>query len=81
MAGPSKPAPRKLKGEAPVTNNDTGAVGNNLKKKGTGQEPLNFKVDSEFNRDYRVFAASHGMKLNELLYACFELYREQKGGK
>lgn len=81
MAGPSKAAPRKSKGTAPTDNNDTVAVGNNLKKKGPGQEPLNFKVDSEFNRDYRVFAASHGMKLNELLYACFELYQMQKGGK
>ena len=81
MAAPRKPAPKKTKGEAPKSNNDTVAVGNNLKKKGSELDSLNFKVNSEFNREFRVFAASHGMKLNELLYACFELYQEQKSGK
>ena len=84
MAQPKTPPPKNKpsKGAPPTDNNETGAVGNNIKKPASGEyKPLNFKVDAEFNREFRTFAASHDMKLNELLREAFELYREHKGGK
>ena len=36
--------------------------------------PLNFRVPSDFRRRFKMFAAAHDMKLNELLYRSFEQY-------
>lgn len=33
---------------------------------------LNFRVPNEFRRRFRGYAASHDMKLNEVLYKAFE---------
>ena len=41
-------------------------------------EPLNFKVPARFRREFKTYAASHGMKLNELLQRSFEAYRKQQ---
>ncbi len=35
-------------------------------------ENLNFRVPNEFRRRFRGYAASHDMKLNEVLYEAFE---------
>ena len=35
-------------------------------------ENLNFRVPNEFRRRFRGYAASHDMKLNEVLYKAFE---------
>jgi len=35
-------------------------------------ENLNFRVPNEFRRRFRGYAASHDMKLNEVLYRAFE---------
>jgi hypothetical protein len=42
-------------------------------------EPLNFKVPAHFRREFKTYAAAHGMKLNELLQRTFEAYRKQQG--
>jgi hypothetical protein len=42
--------------------------------------PLNFRVTDAFRRDFKVYAAQHGLKLNELLRRSFEAYRRQNGG-
>lgn len=42
-------------------------------------EPLNFKVPARFRREFKTYAAAHGMKLNELLQRSFEAYRQQQG--
>lgn len=42
-------------------------------------EPLNFKVPARFRREFKTYAASHGMKLNELLQRSFEAYRQRQG--
>lgn len=47
---------------------------------GTGGQPLNFRVPDTFRREFKVYAASHGIKLNELLRLSFEAYRRQRGG-
>ncbi len=85
MAKPNKPPPtskNKLnKGAPPTDNNETAAVGNNIKKPASGEyRPLNFKVDAEFSREFRTFAASNDLKLIVLLREAFELYKKHKGG-
>ena len=37
--------------------------------------PLNFRVSESFRREFKIFAAQHGLKLNELLRRSFEVYR------
>jgi hypothetical protein len=33
--------------------------------------PLNFKVPSDFRREFKTYAAQHNKKLNQLLYEAF----------
>jgi hypothetical protein len=44
-----------------------------------GGQPLNFRVSDAFRREFKVYAAKHGLKLNELLRRGFEAYRRQNG--
>ncbi len=44
----------------------------------TGGQPLNFRVPEAFRREFKVFAATHGLKLNELLRLSFEAYRDHR---
>lgn len=39
--------------------------------------PLNFRIPASFRREFRTYAATHDLKLNELLRLCFEAYRQQ----
>ena len=41
--------------------------------------PLNFRVSETFRREFKVYAAQHGLKLNELLRLSFEAYRRTNG--
>lgn len=45
----------------------------------TGGQPLNFRVPDAFRREFKVYAAQNGLKLNELLRLSFEAYRRQSG--
>jgi hypothetical protein len=36
-----------------------------------GPMPLNFKVPSDFRREFKTYAAQHNKKLNQLLYEAF----------
>ena len=40
--------------------------------------PLNFRISASFRRDFKTYAATHDMKLNELLRLCFDAYRKQR---
>jgi hypothetical protein len=40
-------------------------------------EPLNFRVTAEFRRRFRMFAAAHDLKLNELLRRAFDEYEQR----
>jgi len=40
--------------------------------------PLNFRIPASFRREFRTYAATHDLKLNELLRLCFEAYRKQQ---
>lgn len=39
--------------------------------------PLNFRVSADLRRRFRVFAANHDLKLNELLRLAFDEYEER----
>ena len=45
----------------------------------SGGQPLNFRVPETFRREFKVYAARNGLKLNELLRLSFEAYRRQNG--
>ena len=64
------------KGEAP----SPVAVVHNLKKPQSGaRKPLNFKVDPEFHRQFKAFAASHGISMLDLLREGFDLVKAHRG--
>jgi len=44
-----------------------------------GGMPLNFRVPESFRREFKVYAARHGLKLNELLRRSFDAYRREHG--
>lgn len=82
MAKPPPPPAKTMstangKGEAPRPI----AVVHNLKKPQSGDlKPLNFKVDPEFHREFKSYAASHGVSMVELLREGFDLVKEHRGG-
>jgi len=82
MAKPPPPpakagSPANGKGDAPAPI----AVVHNLKKPQSGAlKPLNFKVDPEFHREFKSYAASHGVSMVDLLREGFELVKEHRGG-
>jgi hypothetical protein len=41
--------------------------------------PLNFRIPASFRREFKSYAASHDLKLNELLQLSFEAYRREMG--
>lgn len=41
-------------------------------------QPLNFKVPAQFRREFKMIALEDDLKLNELLYKCFEAYKKQR---
>lgn len=44
-----------------------------------GGQPLNFRVPESFRREFKIYAATHGLKLNELLRLSFDAYRRRAG--
>jgi hypothetical protein len=80
----AKPPPPPAKPAAVVTGTGEApppiAVVHNLKKPQIGElKPLNFKVDPEFHRAFKAYAASHGISMLELLREGFELVKEHRG--
>jgi hypothetical protein len=41
--------------------------------------PLNFRVTADLRRRFRMFAAAHDLKLNELLRLAFNEYEQRHG--
>ena len=64
------PPPKKSAKGAPPP--PTKTVSNLTKPEPTKREDLSFKVPAEFRREFKIYAATHGMKLNELLFAAFD---------
>lgn len=50
----------------------------NLKKTDNTEsktKPLQFIVPEDFHKEFKLYATDQGMKMNELFYAMYELYR------
>lgn len=43
-------------------------------------EALNFKVPPEFKREFKTFAAVHGIKMVDVLREGFDLVKARRGG-
>ena len=81
MAKPASPPPNPespvaKKGQPPSAKDLPG----NLKQPQSGEmKPLNFKVDAAFHREFKTYAASHGVTMLELLQEGFALIKRQRG--
>jgi hypothetical protein len=55
------------------------AVVDNLKQPQAGDlKPLNFKVDPAFHREFKTYAATHGISMLELLREGFDLVKQNR---
>lgn len=54
-------------------------VGNLEKTPPTELTPMNFKVPTEFHREFKAYAAIRGMSMVELLQEGFRLVKEHRG--
>jgi hypothetical protein len=61
----ARPAARKPKAEP-------------AEEKEANLAPLNFRIPASFRREFKTYAATHDLKLNELLRRCFQAYRKQQ---
>jgi hypothetical protein len=61
----TRPAARKAKAEP-------------AEEKEANLAPLNFRIPASFRREFKTYAATHDLKLNELLRRSFEAYRKQQ---
>ncbi|PPK83923.1 hypothetical protein CLV84_4295 [Neolewinella xylanilytica] len=73
MADIKKPARRGKKGTPPKMDETSQ---NLAKPSTTEQAPLNFKVDAEFKKQYKLYALEHGISMVDLLKASFEAYKQ-----
>lgn len=69
------------KGAAAPKNETATTTNDKLVSLSSEGQPLNFKVSSEFRREFRMVAADQDMKLIDLLYASFDAYKELKAEK
>ena len=69
------PPPKRQREAPPVLEH----APQNLDKTPLATETLNFKVMSEFKREYKGYAVSRGMTMVELLQESFQLYKERHG--
>lgn len=64
---------------APVANmpSRTPATQQDTTAEDASNMPLNFRVPGEFRRRFRMYAAAHDLKLNELLRLAFDDYEKK----
>lgn len=80
MVDIKKPNKKKSLG-TPPTPEESSVNSDNLAKPEPDQlVPMNFKVPSEFRKQYRILAGTHDVSMTDILKESFELYRRQKGG-
>lgn len=65
------------KGSAEPTNQPTRATTPTASPDEGNSLPLNFRVPGDFRRRFKMFAAAHDMKLNELLFKAFDDYESR----
>jgi hypothetical protein len=73
---PAEPAaePPKAVARAPARK----AKAEPAEEKEANLAPLNFRIPASFRREFKTYAATHDLKLNELLRRSFEAYRRQQ---
>ncbi|MFM2312726.1 MAG: hypothetical protein RLZZ04_2002 [Cyanobacteriota bacterium] len=78
MATKTPPPPNKksAKGEPPKSSETRS---NLTKPEPARLVDLNFKVPAEFRKDFKIAAATHGIKQVELLQEIFEYWSQAKG--
>jgi hypothetical protein len=78
MATKPPPPPKKKtsKGEPPKSSETRS---NLVKPEPAKLVDLNFKVTAEFRKDFKIAAATHGIKQVELLQEIFEYWSQAKG--
>jgi hypothetical protein len=78
MATKTPPPPKKksAKGEPPKSSETRS---NLMKPEPAKLVDLNFKVSAEFRKDFKIAAATHGIKQVELLQEIFEYWSQAKG--
>jgi hypothetical protein len=69
---PSKPA----KG---VSNPPVIALANFAKDESGALTPMSFRVPEEFHREFKIYAAQHGMSMVDLLQESFRWLRDKRG--
>lgn len=85
MAKPPPPPSRSRSSDASKSNRkgdapSSGAILHNLKAPQAGDlKPLNFKVDPDFHREFKTYAASQGITMLELLKEGFALVKQTRG--
>ncbi|QFT86804.1 hypothetical protein FIU88_19020 (plasmid) [Halomonas sp. THAF12] len=79
MAAPSKKPGSK--GLPPQPTQTAHVVGNHTSKPEAGATvPCNFRVDPEFKKRLKTFAATHDMSMVEVFETAVNEYMERKGG-
>ena len=52
-----------------------------LEKQRTAElTPMNFKVSSQFHREFKLYAVQNGISMVDLLQEAFAVLRKQRGG-
>ena len=74
--GGAKPPPDMPVRSSGMPDQEASAI--NRGGEGEGGLPLNFRVSAAFRREFKIYAAQHDLKLNELLRLSFEAYRRQQ---
>lgn len=54
-------------------------TGGSGKSESAALTPLNFKVPEKFHREFKTYAAQHGVSMLELLQEGFRLVKERRG--
>ena len=77
-------APRKKpssKGAPPKPGEQTNVVGNNTSKPASGEKvPLNFRVDPEFKKRFKMFSITHDIDMVDIMVEAVSDYLDKKGG-
>ncbi len=73
---PPRAATKKGKGAPPAL---VQTVGNLDKPEPESYKPLNFKVAPDFHRDFKLYAAQHGLSMVDVLQKGFELVKANRG--
>ena len=73
--------PTKGKGTPPETPKGATSktIGNTSKPSSSDYVSLNFCVEAEFRKEFKLFAAMHDQPMTDLLKEAFDLVKEKKG--